>query len=236
MRRVFQAGAAAVVLELLVAAPVAAQPSMNLFIGGFLPRSFESRENTDVIRQNSTFLTFDPKDFQAVTIGGELLVGFSDKFEGSLGIAFFTKSVPTLYRDLQNVSPNGTRSEIEQDLKLRVVPLTATVRFLPLGRREGIVPYLGTGVGILNFRYTESGQFVDTAGNVFQPTSPYVATGTATGPVFLGGVRVPIGSWGFGGEIRYQSAQGDLPSSQGFSGTKIDLGGFNYLFTLNVKF
>ena len=44
-----------------------------------------------------------------------------------------------------------------------------------------------------------------------------------------------------GFEARYQSAKGDLPANQGFGfdispTPKIDLGGFNYLFTVNVRF
>ena len=52
----------------------------------------------------------------------------------------------------------------------------------------------------------------------------------------LGGVKVPIGPVAVGGEIRYQSAVADLPRDQGFAGTKIDLGGFNYLLTFNIRF
>jgi hypothetical protein len=60
--------------------------------------------------------------------------------------------------------------------------------------------------------------------------------------VILGGVRVPVGSWGVGGELRWQSAKGDLPADQDFAGTvnsigpKIDLGGLTYTFTINVRF
>jgi hypothetical protein len=39
-----------------------------------------------------------------------------------------------------------------------------------------------------------------------------------------------------GGEIRYQSAAATLPSDQGFAGTKIDLGGLNYLLSVHFKF
>ena len=85
---------------------------------------------------------------------------------------------------------------------------------------------------MFNWRYSESGQFLATDESIFHGT--FVGSGTATGPVILGGVRVPIGSWGVGGEIRYQSAKGDLPPDQDFSGSKIDLGGFNYPFTFNV--
>jgi len=103
-----------------------------------------------------------------------------------------------------------------------------------MGRNNCIEPYIGAGVGVLNYRYSESGQFLDNANNIFLGT--FVGSGTATGPVILGGVRIPVGSWGFGGEIRYQSAKGDLPLDQDFAGSKIDLSGFNYLFTVNVKF
>jgi len=54
--------------------------------------------------------------------------------------------------------------------------------------------------------------------------------------VLLGGVRFPFGASSVGGEIRYQSATAKLPNDQGFAGSKIDLGGFNYLLTLNIGF
>jgi hypothetical protein len=54
---------------------------------------------------------------------------------------------------------------------------------------------------------------------------------------------VPIGAWGLGGELRWQSAVGDLPSDSGFvtdptldNQPKIDLGGFTYLFSVNFRF
>jgi hypothetical protein len=52
----------------------------------------------------------------------------------------------------------------------------------------------------------------------------------------LGGVRVPIGPTAVGFEARYQSAKGSLPANQDFAGSKIDLGGMNYLFTFNIRF
>ncbi len=120
-----------------------------------------------------------------------------------------------------------------QDLRLRVVPFSATVRFLPMGRNRAIEPYIGAGVGIFSWRYSETGQFLATDNSIFRDS--FTATGSATGPVILGGVRVPIGPVGVGGEIRYQAADGDLPGDQGFAGTKIDLGGWNYAFTLSFR-
>jgi outer membrane protein W len=230
MRRVFQAGVMALVLGVVVSPPASAQQAVNFYIGGFAPRAVDARDNNDVLVKDLNFLSFNIKDFNGPTTGGEWLIGFGRNFEGSLGVGFYQRTAPSVY--LNFVNANG--SEIQQDLKLRVVPFTATVRFLPMGRNNGIEPYIGAGVGILNYRYSESGQFLDNANNIFRGT--FVGSGTATGPVILGGVRVPVGSWGFGGEIRYQAAKGDLPADQDFAGSRIDLSGVNYLFTLNVKF
>ena len=43
---------------------------------------------------------------------------------------------------------NSNFSEIEQEFKLRIVPFTATFRFLPLGRKGAVQPYIGGGVGV----------------------------------------------------------------------------------------
>jgi len=109
-----------------------------------------------------------------------------------------------------------------------------TIVTTPLGNTAGFQPYVGGGVGAYRWRYSETGQFVDFQNNVF--TGNFVGSGGAVGPVILGGVRVPVGSAGVGFEIRYQSAEGDLPADQGFAGSTIDLGGMNYLFTLNFRF
>jgi hypothetical protein len=54
--------------------------------------------------------------------------------------------------------------------------------------------------------------------------------------VILGGLRFPIASTDIGFEVRHHNAEGTLPDDQGFSAPKIDLGGFNYLLTFNVRF
>ena len=90
-------------------------------------------------------------------------------------------------------------------------------------------------IAVINYRYSESGQFVDfTDNSIFRDT--FVGSGTATGPTILGGVRFPIGNVAIGGEIRWQKALGDLPADQDFAGSKIDLGGVNYLATFKIRF
>jgi hypothetical protein len=215
-----------------LAAPAAsfAQQSVTFSIGGFVPKGFDARDPNDQILDDSTYLAFRMSDFNGATIGGEYVVGIGRWFDAGLGINWYNSSVPSVYNDV--INSNG--SEIDQTLKLRMVPFTATFRLLPLGRSAGIKPYIGGGVAIVNWKYTESGEFVDfTDGSIF--SAQYVGSGTATGPMFVGGATVPFGSWGLGGEIRYQHVEGDLPADQ-FLLPKIDLGGWSYVATVSVHF
>jgi len=217
------------------ATPAAAQQSVNLYFGAFTPAREDARSRSDgrsddVLVNNLNVFAFDINDFDSVTFGGEWLVALGTHAEAGLGLGLYSDSVNSVYRDLVNED----FSEIEQEFKLRIVPFTATFRFLPLGRRAGVQPYIGGGVGLFRWRYTETGEFVDFDSTIFRDT--YVGEGTSVGPVILGGVRFPLGRWDIGGEIRYQDAEGELPADQGFSGSKIDLKGFNYLVTFNVRF
>ena len=215
----------------LVGTPKAsAQQQVSFSIGGFSPKSEDGRASGDVLVKNLDFLAFRISDFRGPLFSAEYLVGLGDNFDAGLGAGYYQRTVPTVYTAFVNT--NGT--EIEQDLKLRVVPFTATVRWLPMGHHNGVEPYLGAGVGVFNYRYSESGQFLATDRSIFRGT--FVGSGTATGPVILGGIRVPVGSWGVGGELRWQSAEGKLPADQDFAGSTIDLGGITYTFTINVRF
>ena len=140
--------------------------------------------------------------------------------------------MPTSYTDF--VNEDG--SEIAQTLKLRVVPFTATFKVLPFGTNNPIQPYIGAGVGMLAYRYSETGQFIDFSDpNLATFPGNFVGSGAATGPVVLGGLRAATPFGTLGGEIRYQYGVATLPSDKGFAGSKIDLGGFNYLFTISFK-
>jgi outer membrane protein W len=217
---------------LLLPRTASAQQSVNFYLGGFIPRAEDARDPNDVLVADEQFLGFNVSNLDGVTVGGEYLVGLGDKFDAGLGIGFYQGS--TQAAD-QFSEFSGTGAPIVATLKLRMVPFTATVRWLPLGHSDGIQPYIGAGVGVIMFRYSESGNFVASDG-VSIVNGSFVGSGTATGPVILGGVRVPVGKWGVGGEIRYQSAVGNLPADQSFAGSRIDLGGITYAVTFNVKF
>lgn len=232
MRRMLVSlGAIGLLSGFIATPPAAAQQSVDFYLGGFVPHDYSNRGNDDVLFQNGSTFIYDFHQFRNVTVGAEYLVGLGDYFDAGLGAGFYSSTAPAV--DLDEVFPDG--SEIRADFTLRITPVWATVRFLPLGHHDAITPYVGAGVGIYNWRYTEAGDFVaDSFGTIVHGS--YSGSGTNVGPVILGGVKVPIGRVGFGGEVRYQGGEGNLPADQGFSASKINLGGFNYLFTFSVKF
>ena len=217
------------------AVPASAQTvqSVQFNFGGFTPRGADSRSLNDLLLNNTDFLAFSIKDFKHPVINGEWSVAFGNRVEAGVGVGFYNRHVDTNYRDL--VNQDG--SELIQTLGLRVVPVTAVVRFMPVGKTGHLQPYIGGGVGFSVWRYSESGQFVDANYNVFR--ARYASNGTTTAPLFLFGLKAPLSGdiYALTMEGRYQwSALGNLDPTQGFSGSKIDLSGFTYTFGLQIRF
>ncbi len=212
------------------AQPALAQQAINISLGYFSVNGEDNRVDGDVLVANREILAFDVDDFDTFSAGVEWLLPIGEFVEVGAGAAYTSSTVPSVYDDF--VNRDG--SEIFQEMKLRVVPFTATARLLPFGRSRAVQPYVGGGVGFFNYRYSEVGDFVDfTDRSVFH--DQFVADGTEVGGVALAGIRFPIGdAWSLGGEVRWQKASADL--SDDFLGTKLDLGGFHYLATIHVKF
>jgi hypothetical protein len=228
----------AVVGAVSMPAPAAAQQTINFSFGGFAPRTEDARDVNDVLVNDESFLVFDPSGLHGVKFGGEWTVPLGDFFDAAGGIEYFQGS--TLAADrLSEFEVTG--DPILADLKLRTVPISATFRYLPVGRHSAVQPYIGGGVSIINYRYSENGDFV-ADDDVTIIHGNFVGSGWKTGPVLLGGVRVPVGAWSVGGELKYQWGVADLPTDQGFatgrntSVPKIDLGGFTYAITFGVRF
>lgn len=219
---------------LAAAHPAAAQQTLNLSLGYFTVRGEDARVDRDVLNANRNFLDFDVSDFNGASIGGEWLVPLGPYFEGGAGIGFSRRTVNSVYERFTD----RDGSEIEQRLRLRVVPVAFTVRVLPLGHTSPVQPYVGAGLGLFAWRYSESGEFVDfRQGNaIFR--EQYAASGSETGAIVLGGLRFGGDAMSSGFEIRYQGA--DAPLGRPFSSLqrepRIDLGGWTYQFTVGWRF
>jgi hypothetical protein len=218
--------------------PARAQQSLTFQLGGFFSDGASSRASNDartgdVLANNiNAFLSLKRRDFNSPILGGEYLAGLGNYLDAGLGIAFYQQTESAPYRNF--IDSEG--ADLHRDMKLRVTPLTATIRLIPFGRDKEIQPYVGGGLSAIAYHYREAGDFVYADGIVSEGSA--ISSGWATGPVILGGLRVKEydGSWGIGGEARWQNVEGALPAGQGFYGDRIDLGGWTTLVTFNLYF
>ncbi len=221
----------------LAVQPAFAQQSVTLNAGQFVVKGFDSRIDRDVLLENLNVFAFRLDDFNGAAVGGSWDLALGDQFEVSLGLGYYQRTVPSVYNDY--VDLNG--SEIEQDFRLRIVPGTAAIRFLPFGDTT-VQPYFGVGVGIYTWRYAEYGKFIDFGdfdrfGTFDTFTDRFVAQGTDAGGILLGGVRFPFGDrYSFGLEVQYHEVGGVVGIDKGFLEDEIDLGGLTSQVTFQVGF
>jgi hypothetical protein len=216
------------------AAPAAAQQTLNVSLGYFTVRGEDARVDRDVLNDNRNVLVFDIGDFNSATVGGEWLFPLGEYFEAGAGLSFSRRTVSSVYADFVDIDG----SEIEQDLRLRLVPVAFTFRVLPLRQTSPVQPYFGAGLGLFAWRYSEAGEFVDFQRRNAIFRDQFVASGTSTGPIVLGGLRFAGDALSGGFEIRYLSADAGLgrPFSTVLDNPRIDLGGWTYAFTFGWRF
>lgn len=234
-RSVRWAGSALLALALFAFAPspASADNVVSIYGGLFAVTGADSRHNDDVLWNNAGFLAFEVDDFNNGTFGGDWHFGIGHFVEAGVGIGYYQRSVDTVYRDY--VNDNGM--EIPQELKLRMTPVNFTARIFPFGRHNTVQPYIGGGVAVVNWQYSETGEFVDFNNNNEVFRDRFVDDGNTVAPVLLGGVRFPVGDvFRIGGEFRWQGGRADLDPNQGFAGSKLDLSGYTYVATFQFRF
>ena len=240
-------------VPVLIVAALAAAPQSaaadTLFggtFGGFFPRGEDGRTSGDVLTETfglrdgfRTLWDDDGNDepiklFSGPAVNGEVLFGLGDFVEAGVGIGYYTKTRDSFYTDFTDL--DGT--EIDQSTRLRVVPLSLTVRAFPIGRTTPVQPYIGGGVNFYRWQYREVGEFIVFSDNtlpVFE--GEFTDEGTAVGGTVIFGVRVPVSrTLNVGGEARWQGGSGDLDPALNFAGDKLDLGGWTAAATFHVRF
>lgn len=211
------------------------QGTLSFRLGGFFPSA-----DSEIWQENIDTFTFEKEDFNSLSVGVEANWFVNNMITVGLAIDFYTNTQETEYRDF--IEDDG--SPIYQELKLSVTPVTATVKFTPLGngspgyggeRGSNFVPWIGAGIGLYAFSYEESGDFIDfDDDSIF--TSVFLAEDTAFGFHVAGGVVIPINlTWDVFGEARYAWAKGDM--GEAFTGfDEIDLGGASFHFGASYRF
>src|SRR5947207_6283977 len=134
MRRQLLSLAVVILTAGFIATPSAsAQQSVNFFLGGFSPTPLDARGEgngrNDVLVKDYDFLSYPFDRFKGVTFGGEYLVGLGHFFEAGGSLGYYQQTVAAVDAGHTNLA---TGANISADLKLRIVPFTATFRVLPL--------------------------------------------------------------------------------------------------------
>ncbi len=228
------------VAGLMAAAGSASAGGLDVRIGGFFPRGHESlfADLNSLYTPNE-----DPaqgvraRDFRGVFGGVEYSAAILPNLELGVHLDGFGRTLETSYRDYDE---NG--SPIRQTLRLRIVPLGATLRLIPTSKQARVAPYLGVGVDAVFYSYEEYGDFVD----FFDATLPiygddFKATGAALGVHAVAGLRVYLNrDFAVVGEGRYQWAERDMggdfaPNEPGLV-NRIDLSGVSFTVGAHVRF
>ena len=200
---------------------------LELRLGGFGPRG-----HSDLFSDVNELYAVRPRDFRGFTGGAEYSLGVGDHVELGFHLDGYERTVASSYRDYDR----DDGSPIFQNLRLNVVPLGATVRFLPLGRQATVSPYVAAGGDVFFYKYQERGEFID----FFQDDLPvsvdaFVSEGAAPGFHVAGGLRVSVNhDLAVTGEVRYQQARTRM--NDDFSLNRIDLGGTSVTMGLLLRF
>jgi hypothetical protein len=174
-------------LPLLLFSALAEAGSFAFRIGQFAPKG-----ESDLWAENVATFNVEVDDFNYVFGGGEFTFELSEFADFAMGVDIYSRRVSTHYREF--VRDDGT--EVRQDMKLSVIPLTAGVRFMPIGKFHVVFPYVAGGFGLYVYEYVEEGEYID----------------FATWDIF--GARFQDNGVGYGG---YAAAGLEARVSQGFS-------------------
>ena len=208
--------------------PASASASgIELRVGGFAPRG-----NSDLFDDVDELYAVDEDDFRGVTGGIEYSVGVGDRLEVGFHLDGYGRTVSSSYRDFERADG----SPIFQDLRLNIVPLGATLRFLPAGRRARISPYIAAGADIFFYQYEEQGEFIDFFSDDLDISSDaFISEGATGGFHVAAGLRVPVShDFSVTGEVRYQQARTRM--NDDFSQNRLDLSGTSGTLGVHLRF
>ncbi len=239
--------AAMVALSLAVAQPARAQDadgfrfhppsgSWSLRGGYAMPTA-----GSDLFKFTTSNLTVNHNDFNAVDIGADIAFTAAPRLDIDFDIAYSGMNKGSEFRNFVD----NNNQPIQQSTSFARTPLTVNARFYltDRGRQIGhfawvpnrIVPYVGAGVGLMNYSFDQKGDFIDDSTMAVFPDE-FRSDGWTPMAQVLAGVEWSVTpGWALRTEVRYLSAS--ATPSQDFSGfNRIDLSGLTTSVGFFVRF
>ena len=224
---------AVVALGMLAVLPgTASAGNLDLRLGAFLPRTDSNLFVDDAALYVKDGNPLQKKDWRGFAGG----IGYNAKLAPNIELGVhldgYGRTLHTSYRDF--VTDSGR--EIQQSLKLEIVPLGVSLRIIPTSRHARFTPFVAGGADLFFYNYEEFGDFVD----FDDPANPVIsdafkASGVAGGFHVGGGLGVAVtDDIRLVGEYRYLIAKDDMGDD--FRGNEIDLSGSMITFGVNVRF
>lgn len=239
---------AVVAFAFAMARPARAQGSGNGFLfwrpsgswslrGGFaMPNA-----GSDLFSFTSSTFTLNRADFRAFDIGADLSLTITPRLDLVLDIEHSGSSKGSEYRKFED----NNQLPIEQKTSFQRTPVTISARYylMDRGRQIGryawvpsrVVPYIGAGVGAMNYGFDQTGDFINFQTLAVGPDALH-STGWAPMAQAFFGAEWAIGTgWALRTEARYVTASATLSDDyQGFQ--KIDLSGMSTSVGFFIRF
>src|SRR5688572_3601343 len=227
-----RARATAFALALILGGTTNASASgLDFRLGAFFPQA-----DSDLFDDVDELFGVGQGDWPGVTGGME----YSRRVGHQVEVGFHLDAYGRRHRASYVDFTRSDGSEIRQRLRLNIVPLGMTFRFVPTfgGRRRALKlePYLGVGGDIFFYNYEEEGDFVDfDTDDLDIRDDHFVSNGAALGAHATAGLRVPLNrDFAITGEVRYQYAKTDMAGD--FGQNELDLSGTSATIGLHLRF
>jgi hypothetical protein len=175
----------------------------------------------------------DKSDWTGFTGGVEYSGRIARNLELGVHVDGYSRSLDTVYR----AYTDETGRDIPQTLKLEIVPVGFTLRFVAGSRRSTIVPYLGVGADLYYWSYEEFGSFIDFDDpDLAIIDDAFYSNGVTGGGHVVAGLRVHLNhDVSMTGEGRYNWAPTD-DMEDDFRSLQVDLSGWSATVGVRIEF
>ena len=235
-------------LAFAAAGPVRAQGAGDGFLFQRPSGSFTLRggfalanANSDLFSFTTSNLTVNRGDFSAIDFGADLAFTIHPRVDLVLDVSHSGMSKGSEFRNFVD----NSQLPIQQTTSFQRTPVTVNARYYlaARGRQIGryawipnrMVPYVGAGIGMMNYEFTQKGDFIDHVTLAVFPDA-FHSGGWAPMGQLLAGVEWAMGpGWALRTEARYLTASA-APSNDFAGFHRIDLSGVTSSVGFFVRF